>query len=126
MDELSLEMCSRVAGNSDVVQIARVDAGRRKAVAHSVAGKARTVLNPGEPLLLNGSDELAVTEKSGGCIGVIAIDSQNVHRLDILSVMAHCGYGLNHWQRRDAVILARRTEKLHHTVRRIQAARVCT
>src|SRR5919109_3711440 len=56
------------------------DPGLRQAIADSLGWKSRPVLDAPEALFLRGGDNLSVTHEACGCIAVVGVEAEDVHR----------------------------------------------
>ena len=75
--ELRPEVRPRVARDGDVVEVARLDPGVGKAPARGLCRKPRAMLDPVEPLLLGGRDELAVEDERGCRVTVVGVQAED-------------------------------------------------
>src|SRR5262245_10736421 len=81
----SLEFRQRLLIEGDVVKLLGTVARLSQAVLHRLPRKARVALLPAEPLLLDGCDDLAVTNQRSGRIMVESTDAQNRRHSDDLT-----------------------------------------
>ena len=86
VDQLAPTVRTIVAVDRDVVDVAQGDAGFGQAIADRFAGKATPVLDPPEPLLLDGRNQFAILHQAGRRVGVKGVEAQDVcHREDFLA-----------------------------------------
>ena len=77
--------CAEVQPGRDRIARDRAEAApRARHQAAACAGKPATVLDPVEPLLLGGADELAVDDERGGGIAVVRVQSEDRRQAEIL------------------------------------------
>jgi len=63
----------------DVVEVLRTRSGGLEAVVHGMGGEPAVVLDPREPLLLGGRDDLPVPHEGGGAVVIECRDAEDVH-----------------------------------------------
>ena len=71
---------SRIPADSNGVNISAFDSAHFQTAVDRHSRETGKMLHAAEPFLLQSGDELPVTDKDGGCVGVIRVDAQDVHR----------------------------------------------
>ncbi len=74
-----MQVCGRIARDTDVVHIFEPHAGCVQAVTNRLLGKTGAMFDSIEALLFDRGDQSAVFDDCRRSIAVIRVDSENVH-----------------------------------------------
>ncbi len=84
-DELLPDVRVRVARDGDVVEAGRVETALLQAPARGVGREAGDVLDPGEALLLGGSEQLAVDDERRRGVAVVRVQAEDGGHMPMLA-----------------------------------------
>src|SRR5947209_2294035 len=74
-----MQVCARVPGNADVIEVIRGDVTSLKAVANRFRRKPSKILDPTEAFLFGRGDELSILDEACRRAAVVGVDAKNVH-----------------------------------------------